>query len=47
MMMGGEDPRYIARRLIRVASEDIGIFLCVHVLTTLIEFPVIVKTLVE
>lgn len=24
MMMGGEDPRYICRRLVRAASEDIG-----------------------
>ena len=24
MMLGGEDPRYLARRLIRMASEDIG-----------------------
>ena len=26
MMLGGEDPRFIARRLIRMASEDIGKF---------------------
>lgn len=25
MLMGGEDPRFIARRLIRMASEDIGL----------------------
>lgn len=25
MMMGGEDPRYICRRLVRAASEDIGL----------------------
>ena len=25
MLMGGEDPRYIARRLLRFASEDIGL----------------------
>lgn len=25
MLMGGEDPRYIARRLVRFASEDIGL----------------------
>lgn len=25
MMVGGEDPRYICRRLVRAASEDIGI----------------------
>lgn len=25
MLMGGEDPRYLARRLLRFASEDIGI----------------------
>lgn len=24
MMLGGEDPRYICRRLVRAASEDIG-----------------------
>ena len=24
MLVGGEDPRYIARRLIRIASEDVG-----------------------
>lgn len=24
MMVGGEDPRYICRRLVRAASEDIG-----------------------
>lgn len=24
MMAGGEDPRYICRRLVRAASEDIG-----------------------
>lgn len=27
MMIGGEDPRYICRRLVRAASEDIGTFL--------------------
>lgn len=25
MLRGGEDPRYIARRLVRCASEDIGL----------------------
>ena len=25
MLLGGEDPRYIARRLVRMASEDIGL----------------------
>lgn len=25
MIVGGEDPRYICRRLVRAASEDIGI----------------------
>ena len=25
MLEGGEDPRYIARRLVRMASEDIGL----------------------
>lgn len=25
MMLGGEDPRYICRRLVRAASEDIGL----------------------
>ena len=25
MLAGGEDPRYIARRLVRMASEDIGL----------------------
>jgi len=25
MLAGGEDPKYIARRLIRFASEDIGL----------------------
>ena len=25
MLDGGEDPRYIARRLVRMASEDIGL----------------------
>jgi len=25
MIEGGEDPRYIARRLIRIASEDVGL----------------------
>lgn len=25
MMVGGEDPRYICRRLVRAASEDIGL----------------------
>ena len=25
MLKGGEDPRYIARRLIRIAAEDIGL----------------------
>lgn len=25
MMVGGEDPRYICRRLVRAASEDIGV----------------------
>ena len=25
MLQGGEDPRYIARRLVRMASEDIGL----------------------
>lgn len=24
MLEGGEDPRFVARRLIRIASEDIG-----------------------
>lgn len=27
MLEGGETPLYIARRLVRIASEDIGIFL--------------------
>lgn len=27
MIVGGEDPRYICRRLVRAASEDIGIYL--------------------
>jgi ATPase related to the helicase subunit of the Holliday junction resolvase len=26
MLKGGEDPLYIARRLVRAASEDIGTF---------------------
>ena len=25
MLAGGEDPRYIARRLVRFSSEDIGL----------------------
>lgn len=25
MMLGGEDPRYICRRLVRAASEDVGL----------------------
>lgn len=27
IMLGGEDPRYICRRMVRAASEDIGTFL--------------------
>lgn len=30
MMIGGEDPRYICRRLVRAASEDIGIVILGH-----------------
>lgn len=29
MIMSGEDPRYIARRMVRAASEDIGRHSCV------------------
>ena len=28
MLVGGEDPLYVARRLVRCASEDIGMFDC-------------------
>lgn len=32
MMLGGEDPRYICRRMVRAASEDIGIDLYLNTL---------------
>ena len=30
MLEGGEDPLFVARRLVVCASEDIGMFLCIY-----------------
>lgn len=32
LLEGGEDPLFIARRLIGIASEDIGLFQCIIIL---------------
>lgn len=38
MLVGGEDPLYVARRLVRCASEDIGKFWFIFITCTILRF---------
>lgn len=39
MLAGGEDPLYIARRLVRIAGEDIGINILFYIFRKILHIP--------